>query len=91
MSDLEKEIEAVKFLLASFFDDPTEAERTGAIREKAVENVQVKVYARMSEAELKQQLVALQARLNGVIILNYDNLLTFNLCSFGGFIKQQGI
>jgi len=65
MSAVENEIEAVKFLLASFFLIPTQAERMQSIAEKYVTNEYVAVYARFSEEELKLQLVILQNQLTG--------------------------
>jgi uncharacterized protein (DUF608 family) len=59
------EIEAVKFLLASFFDNPIEAERQLSIVEKAETNAHVKTYADFSKQELKEQLSALQKQFNG--------------------------
>ena len=57
MSDLDKkEIEAVKFLLASFFGDPSDAERQASIRAEASENKYVKTYADFSKEELKELL-----------------------------------
>jgi len=71
MPDIEKEIQAVKFLLASFFDDPPEVERKKAITKKAAENEYVKVNARLPEKRLQEQLWFLQAKLNGIILLDY--------------------
>ena len=56
MSDVEKEIAAVKFLLGSFFDDPSEVERKKLIKKEVLTNSHVKTYARFSEEELKLQL-----------------------------------
>ena len=54
---VEKEIEALKFLLACFFDKPeNEVERYKLIRGKVLENEYVRTYARFSETELKEQL-----------------------------------
>ena len=54
---IENKIEAVEFLLASFFGNPNEALREIFIIEKAVTNEHIKTYARFSEAELKEQLL----------------------------------
>ena len=65
MSDLEKDIEAVKFLLGSFFGDPSEVDRQALIRAEAAENKYVKTYADFSKEELKGQLRILQAQSAG--------------------------
>jgi len=77
MSDLEKKIEAVEFLLASFFKYSNDAsERENAIREKYAENDSVAIYAEFPKEKLQDQLILLQNRLNGMRIFNYDyNLL----------------
>jgi hypothetical protein len=83
MSNLAKEFEAVKLLLASFFDDPPEAERKEDIKEKSKENVQVKIYADLSKAKLQDQLGVLQVQLNGIIVFNFDILLlSINISNF---------
>lgn len=60
MSAVEKEIEAVKFLLASFSLNPIEAERSKSIREKFGTNHYLPVYAKFSHEALQKQLEALQ-------------------------------
>ena len=63
---IEKEIEAVKFILACFFDEPDNlVERNNLIRGKVGENELIKTYADFSKVELKEQLIALQKQLNG--------------------------
>ena len=56
MSDIEKKIEAVEILMASFFGDPSEDERQASIRAEASENKYVKTYARFTEAMLQEKL-----------------------------------
>jgi len=51
---VEKEIEALKFLLA--YKPENEVERYKLIRGKVLENEYVRTYARFSETELKEQL-----------------------------------
>ena len=65
MSDVEKEIVAVKFLLGSFFDDPNEVERKELIKKESLTNSHVKTYARFSEEALQQHLGILQSQLSG--------------------------
>ena len=65
MSTVEKEIEAVKFLLGSFFGNPEDYERQQSIVEKAATNDHIKTYAEFSEVELREQLTALQKQLTG--------------------------
>ncbi len=62
---VEKKIEAVEFLLASFFGNPKETERERSIAEKAATNEHIKTYGRFSENKLQDQLTALQKQLNG--------------------------
>jgi hypothetical protein len=64
---IEKEIEAVKFLLGTFFGGPLENERTGLITNhfEATKNEYLKTYAEFSNEELKEQLIALQKQLGG--------------------------
>jgi len=64
MSDIENEIEAVKFLLASFFLNPIQAKREQSIAEKYATNNYVAVYADFSKEALQQQLVELQRSKN---------------------------
>eukprot|EP01036_Dinobryon_divergens_P038343 gene38343-50330_t len=71
MSAVEKDIDAVKLILACFFDEPeNNVERNKLIRRKVAENENVKTYARFSEAELKEQLRFLQVQVSG----NYSNV-----------------
>ena len=82
---IEKEIVAVKSLLASFFGNPNEADREIRIREEAVTNEYIKTYAEFSKAELKEQLQALQKQLNGECLLSmscFFGVLFFDLCDF---------
>jgi len=66
MSAIDKKIEAVDFLLASFFIHPNdEVMREMMARDKCAKNDSVAIYARMSEVELKQQLVILQNQRSG--------------------------
>ena len=65
MSAVENKIEAVEFLLASFFLKSIQAERVQSIAEKYATNEYVAVYARFSEEELKLQLGILQNQLTG--------------------------
>ena len=66
MSAVEKDIDAVKLILACFFDEPeNNVERNKLIRRKVAENENVKTYARFSEAELKEQLRFLQVQVSG--------------------------
>ena len=63
MSSIDKKIEAVEYLLASFFiHSNDEAEREKAVREKCDENNAVAIYARMSEEKLTEQLVILNSK-----------------------------
>ncbi len=62
---VEKKIEAVEFLLASFFGNPKEAERECSIVEKAATNEHIKTYASFSKKELIEELAALRKQLNG--------------------------
>jgi hypothetical protein len=64
---VEKEMEAVKFLLGSFFGSPPENERTELIVEQfeTTKNEYLKTYAEFSKAELKGQLIVLQGQLSG--------------------------
>ena len=64
MSDAQKKIDAVEFLLASFRRNPNEAAKEKAIEEETTTNKHVDIYAEFSKAELKEQLVALQKQLN---------------------------
>ena len=65
MSTFEQKIEAVEFLLGSFFTNPTQAERQQLIFEKAETNVHIKTYTEFTIQELKEQLKALQKQLIG--------------------------
>ena len=61
-----KEIDAVKLILACFFDEPKNVvERNKLIIGKVVKNEHVKIYAGFSEEELKEQLRFLQAQVSG--------------------------
>jgi hypothetical protein len=63
---VEKDIDAVKLILACFFDEPeNNAERDKLIRRKFAGNEQMKSYARFSEAELKEHLRFLQGQVSG--------------------------
>jgi hypothetical protein len=64
---VDKEIEAVKFLLGSYFGSPSESERTDLITNQFQEtkNEYLKTYAEFSKAELKEQLIVLQGQLSG--------------------------
>jgi len=66
MSSVEKEIDAIKILLASFFGGPSEAQRQKSIVCKAAENDSVKIYAGYSAEKLQEQLTYLQAQLSGM-------------------------
>eukprot|EP01035_Chromulina_nebulosa_P000865 gene865-1164_t len=60
-----KEIDAVKLILACFFDEPKNVvERNKLIIGKVVKNEHVKIYAGFSEEELKEQLRFLQAQVS---------------------------
>lgn len=65
MYGVRQEIEAVKFLLSSFFGRPDEAERFESIKVKAASNESIKVYAGFSMVQLQEQLVVLQNQLFG--------------------------
>ena len=65
MSAVENKIEAVEFLLASFFRNPTKAERDQSIAEKYATNENVAIYVDFSKEELKIQLCTLQSQLSG--------------------------
>jgi len=64
MSAVEKKIEAVEFLLASFFLIPTQAERMQSIAEKYLTNEHVAVYARFPEEALQHHVGFLQIHLS---------------------------
>jgi len=68
---VEKKIEAVEFLLGSYFGSPSENERTALIVKQfeATKNEYLKTYAEFSKAELKEQLIALQGQLSDSIVL----------------------
>jgi hypothetical protein len=60
---VEKDIEAVKFILACFYYCPHDKEnRDKLIREKLLENDMIAVYGRHSEDELKGILPGLQGQ-----------------------------
>ena len=65
MSDVDNKIEAVEFLLTSFFLNPIEADRKQSIAEKYATNTYVAVYADFSKKELKNMLGILQNQLTG--------------------------
>ena len=54
MPDLKKQIEAVIFLLASFFGDPAENDRQASTMVEAAKNDSVKIYAGHTQKELKE-------------------------------------
>ena len=61
---VEKDIEAVKFLLASFRRFPNEVNRQTAITDEAKKNECVDIYAEYSCVALMEQLSALQKQLS---------------------------
>ena len=66
MSVMEKEIEAVKFLLESFFEEPANETARNILIKKEVEvNKHVKKFASFSIQELKGQLNFLQNQITG--------------------------
>jgi hypothetical protein len=65
MSAIDKKIDAVEFLLVSFFEYQNDEARVKAIREKCAVNEFVAIYARMTEDKLNEHLVILQSRLSG--------------------------
>ena len=64
---IEKDINALKLILACFYDEPDNIiERKKLIRRKVEENEHVKTYASFSEAELREQLLCyLQGQVSG--------------------------
>jgi hypothetical protein len=64
---VDKEIEAVKFLLGTFFGSPLEHERTELIIKQfeATKNEDLKTYAEFPKAVLKEILIILLGQLSG--------------------------
>jgi hypothetical protein len=62
---VEKDIEAVKFILACFFDEPhDEQKRDKLIKEKVLQNDMIKVYGMYSKEKLQDSLQVLQSQVS---------------------------
>jgi hypothetical protein len=66
LSSIDEEIQAVKFLLASFFKySNDEAERVKAIKEQCAKNDSVAIYTDFPKEKLQDQLISLQNQRSG--------------------------